>query len=544
MDRRQVAAALEEIGLLLELKGENPFKTRAYANAARTLNGLREDLSELVEDEKLESIKGIGKALAEKITTLVRSGELPYLDELRAEVPEGLLEWLISTLGELEYACRENRLRDLDGFGEASQRKILEGIARLRRHAGRFLQPVVRDEARRILDLVRSVSGVTRAEVCGSVRRRGETSKDIDVVASAENGEAVMEAFAGDDGVLEVVGRGPTKCSVRLKAGPSADLRVVDDASFPFAVMYFTGSKEHNIEIRGRAQRMGMKLNEYGLVRESGEDALDCEDEAAIYRALDLAWIPPELREASGEIEAAESGSLPDLVRTENLRGVLHCHSDWSDGSASIAQMAEACRERGWAYLGLCDHSQTAAYAGGLDADRVRAQHEEIDRVNAELGESFRVLKGIEVDILPDGSLDFPDDVLAGFDVVVASVHSSFRLPEEEQTERISRALRNPYVDVLEAVVRLAAEQGVAVEINAHPQRLDLDWRSVRYGLELGLKTCINPDAHAVEGLDDVDYGIGIARKGWCTPEDVLNAWPLEELLEWLGKRRRDAGVA
>ena len=403
---------------------------------------------------------------------------------------------------------------------------------------------MVRDEARRILDLVRSVSGVTRAEVCGSVRRRGETSKDIDVVASAENGEAVMEAFAGDDGVLEVVGRGPTKCSVRLKAGPSADLRVVDDASFPFAVMYFTGSKEHNIEIRGRAQRMGMKLNEYGLVRESGEDALDCEDEAAIYRALDLAWIPPELREASGEIEAAESGSLPDLVRTENLRGVLHCHSDWSDGSASIAQMAEACRERGWAYLGLCDHSQTAAYAGGLDADRVRAQHEEIDRVNAELGESFRVLKGIEVDILPDGSLDFPDDVLAGFDVVVASVHSSFRLPEEEQTERISRALRNPYVDVLEAVVRLAAEQGVAVEINAHPQRLDLDWRSVRYGLELGLKTCINPDAHAVEGLDDVDYGIGIARKGWCTPEDVLNAWPLEELLEWLGKRRRDAGVA
>jgi len=576
-DRRKVAETLEEIGLLLELKGENSFKARAYSNAARTLLHSKEDLAELVESGDLEKVKGIGKALSEKIATLVRTGSLPYLEQIRREVPPGLLQWLkipglgpkkaraihealgITTLGELEYACQENRLRDLEGFGETSQRKIRDGIERIRRHAGRFLQPVVRSEADRILRLVQGVKGVVRVEVCGSVRRRGETSKDIDAVVSATDPEPVMDAFAGDEGVLEVVGRGPTKCSVRRKAGPGADLRVVDDAEFPFAVMYFTGSKDHNVEIRGRAQRMGLKLNEYGLFRDPGGDRVTCADEAAIYEALGLSWIPPELREASGEVEAAETGTIPELVRRKDLRGALHCHSDWSDGSASIAVMAEACRARGLEYLGLCDHSRAAAYAGGLDEDRVRAQHEEIDRVNAELGGAFRVLKGIEVDILPDGSLDFSDEVLSTFDLVVASVHSRFQLPEEEQTARIERALEHPCVDVLghptgrlllsrdpylldlRRIVRVAAERRVAVEINAHPQRLDLDWRTVRYGLEIGLKTCINPDAHAPDGIDDLDFGVGIARKGWCTVGDVLNAWSLEELLDHIARRRRDA---
>jgi DNA polymerase (family 10) len=579
MDRQHVADALEEIGLLLELLGENPFKTRAYHNGARIIRSFDRDLGEVVRRKELTQIKGIGAALADKISTLVEERRLPYLEQLRAQVPAGLLEWLkipglgakkaraihvalgISTVGELEYACAENRLRDLDGFGEKSQKKILAGIERLRRHAGRFRQPVVREEAQRLLDLVRGLPGVQRAEVGGSVRRCSETSKDIDIVVSADRAETVMEAFAGAPDVEEITGRGPTKCSVRLVSGPSADLRVVDEESFPFALMYFTGSKAHNIRLRGRAQKLGYKLNEYALVEEESSEGIGCRDEAAIYERLGLGYIEPELREDTGEIEAAEGGDLPSLIEYDDLQGVLHCHSNWSDGTATIEEMAEAARGMGLTYLGLCDHSQSAAYAGGLDARRVREQHVEIDGLNRRYGEIFRVLKGIEVDILADGTLDFPDEVLRSFDLVVASVHSRFNLGESQQTERILRALDNPYVDTLghatgrlllardgyeldlTRVLEAAAERGISVEVNAHPSRLDLDWRNLRYGLNKGMKTSINPDAHATNGLRDMEYGVGVARKGWCTKDDVLNAWRLERLLEYLRNRRRDAGV-
>jgi len=579
MDRQHVADALEEIGLLLELLGENPFKTRAYHNGARIIRSLDRDLEEVVRRKELTQIKGIGAALADKISTLVEGSRLPYLEQLRAQVPSGLLEWLkipglgakkaraihvalgISTVGELEYACAENRLRDLDGFGEKSQKKILAGIERLRRHAGRFRQPVVRGESQRLLDLVRGLPGVHRAEVGGSVRRCSETSKDIDIVVSADGAETVMEAFAGAPDVEEVTGLGPTKCSVRLVSGPSADLRVVDEDSFPFALMYFTGSKAHNIGLRGRAQKLGYKLNEYALVEEESGEKIGCRDEAAIYERLGLSYIEPELREDTGEIEASEGGGLPCLIEYDDLQGVLHCHSNWSDGTATIEEMAEAARGMGLTYLGLCDHSQSAAYAGGLDARRVREQHVEIDGLNRRYAERFRVLKGIEVDILADGTLDFPDEVLRSFDLVVASVHSRFNLGENQQTERILRALDNPYVDTLghatgrlllardgyeldlTRVLNVAAERGISVEVNAHPSRLDLDWRSLRYGLNKGMKTSINPDAHATDGLRDMKYGIGVARKGWCTKDDVLNAWPLERLLEHLRHRRRDAGA-
>ncbi len=576
LDRKQVAEALEEIGLLLELKGENPFKTRAYHNGARLLKTLDRDFATLIEEESLTELKGIGDALSTKIATLATTGSLELLDRLRKEVPEGLRDWLkipglgakkaraihealgISTLGELEYACKENRLRDLDGFGETSQKKILAGIERVRQHAGRFLQPVVRAEAERLLELVRGVDGVLRAEVGGSVRRRKETSKDIDLVVAAKKGaaEKAMDAFAGDDGVEEVVGRGPTKCSVRLKSGPSADLRVVEDAEFPFALVYFTGGKEHNIALRARAQKRGKKLNEYGLVDEETGKATRCKDEAAVYRALDLAWIPPELREDRGEIDLAERDALPDLLRDEDLRGALHCHSTWSDGSGSIREMAEACRARGLEYLGLCDHSRAAAYAGGLDPKRVKEQHREIDEINAEYDGAFRVLKGIEVDVLQDGSLDFEDDVLASFELVVASVHSAFHLDSDRQTARILAALDNPYVDVLghptgrlllardgypldlDRVVARALELGTAIEINAHPRRLDLDWRVLGPARARGLATCVNPDAHAPEGIDDMRYGVGIARKAGCGVDDVMNAWPLDRLLAFLRDRR------
>ena len=577
LDRGQVAELLDEIGLLLELSGQNPFKTRAYGNGARLLRGLDQDFEALVRDGGLTGIKGIGKALADKITTLATTGQLDYLDDLRQTIPAGLLDWLkipglgakkaraihtaleISTLGELEYACRENRLRDLPGFGKASQDKILAGIERLRRHAGRFRQPLIRGEAERLLALVRSVAGVIRAELGGSVRRRLETSKDIDIVAASTDPAPLIEAFAHAEGVESVVGKGPTKCSVQLASGPGADLRVVDDAAYPFALLYFSGSKAHNIALRGRAQRLGLKLNEYGLFRDDDDSPTACADEAAIYAALELGYIEPELREDFGEVEAAAQGRLPELIERAQLRGALHCHSSWSDGSASIREMAEGCRRLGLEYLGLCDHSQAAAYAGGLDAARVVEQHAEIDAINAEYDGAFRVIKGIEVDILVDGTLDFDDAVLARFELVVASVHSAFHLPAEQQTARMLAAVRHPYVDVighptgrlllardpypmdLSQVLDVAAERAVAVEINAHPHRLDLDWRSLRYGLKQGMRTCINPDAHSTEGLADIDYGVGVARKGGCRVDDVLNAWPVERLLDHFDQRRRRA---
>ena len=578
-DRAEVAGALEEIGLLLELLGENPFKTRAYGNAARIVRGLDASLEELIARKQLGALKGIGPALVEKITTLVTTGELSCLEELRKQLPVGMLEWLkvpglgpkkaraihltlgISTLAELEQAAKDGRLRDLPGFGATTEKKILSGIARVREHAGRFLRPVVLDEARRLIARLAPLTGVEHVEAAGSARRGTETSKDIDLVATARDATPVMEAFVSSPGVVEVVGRGPTKCSVRLEAGPNADLRVVPAESYPFALLYFTGSKAHNVALRGRAQAMGMKLNEYALIREADGTSLPCDDEAAIYRALGLPFIPPELREDLGEIEAAQRGQLPRLVARDDLKGILHCHSTWSDGTNSIAEMAEAARAMGMTYLGLCDHSRAAAYAGGMSIERVREQHVEIDVVNARLGDAFRVLKGIEVDILADGSLDYPDELLKDFELVVASVHSRFSLRAAEQTERMIRAVSNPYVDILGhptgrllltrdpypldlfAVIDAAAKRGVAIEINAHPQRLDLDPAGLRHGLASGMKTSINPDAHETAGLLDIAYGIDTARRGWCTAGDVLNALALPDLLKWLRRRRKRAGA-
>jgi DNA polymerase (family 10) len=579
MTREELASALDEIGLLLELQGANPFKTRAYQSAARTVRALEVEPAIWIESGEMPRTRGIGKALSEKITTLVETGSLPYLEDLRTEVPKGLLEWLqvpglgprkarsiyqaleISTLGELEYACKENRLRDLEGFGEASQKKILLGIDRLRSHQGRFLQSVMQTEAEYLRKRLESLPAVLRLEVAGSVRRRKETSKDIDIVVVASDPAVVMDAFAGDESVAEIVARGETKCSVVLHAGPAVDLRVVPEEAFPFTLLYFTGSKEHNVTLRKRAQGMGYKLNEYSLQPTDGAVPPACADEAEIYRVLDLPWIEPELREDRGEFEAAENKTLPELIVRDDLVGVLHCHSRWSDGTATIREMAEATRERGLTYLGLCDHSQSAAYAGGLDPLRVIEQHREIDEINAEYAGEFTVLKGIEVDILAEGQLDFDVETLARFELIVASVHSRFTLSREDQTERIRRAVQSPWVDILghptgrlllarggyeldlRAVLETAIEHDVAVELNAHPRRLDLDWRELQWGIPRGLVTSINPDAHAPEGIDDMTYGIGIARKGWVTRKNVLNALSLESLRERLNERKARAAV-
>jgi DNA polymerase (family 10) len=548
MNSKEVAAALEEIGLLLELLGDNPFKIRAYYNGARIIRSLEQDLGELVRRKGLTGIKGIGDALAEKISTLVEVGSLPYLDELRAKVPPGLLEWIripglgakkaraihvaldISTLGELEYACLENRLRDLQGFGEASQKKILAGIELLRRNAGRFHQHLLQEEAERALGALRALPGVLRAEVGGSVRRKAETSRRIEIVAAADDGHALAERFE----------------ELKPESGPELKLHVAANREFPLALLRSTGNDNHLTALERHAAGLGRSL----------DDAADVEEEREIYENLELDWIPPELREGEGEVEAAAHGELPLLIQQSDICGMLHCHSRWSDGSATIAEMAEATRLLGMEYIGICDHSRAAAYAGGLNEERVREQHQEIDELNEQYGGSFRVLKGIEVDILSDGRLDFDDDTLTTFDLVVASVHSAFNLSEEKQTARIIRALENRFVDILghatgrlllardgyaldlERVLESAVANEVAVEINAHPHRLDLDWRHLRAALGEGMKTCINPDAHSTEGLRYISHGVAVARKGWCTRDDAINAWPLGRLEEWLRGRR------
>ncbi|HEX4823654.1 MAG TPA: DNA polymerase/3'-5' exonuclease PolX [Candidatus Polarisedimenticolaceae bacterium] len=574
IDRGRVADALDEIGVLLELLGENAFKTRAYANAARIVRGLDEDLETVIRDKRLGTIKGIGPALVDKITTLVATGGLPALEELRRQVPPGMLEWLrvpglgvkkaraihltlgISTLDELEEAAHAEKLRVLEGFGAATEAKILEGIGRVRRHAGRFHRPLILEEARRLRDALAVLPGVT-VEIAGSARRGAATSKDVDLVAAASDPAPVMEAFLALPGIDGIVGRGPTKCSVRLAAGPNADLRVVTPEAFPFALCYFTGSQAHNIALRGRAQQRGMRLNEYALVREADGSRVPCSSEAEIYAALGLAYVPPELREDAGEIAAAERGPLPDLVTVADLKGILHVHSTWSDGTATIRAMAEAARAMGMTYLGMCDHSRSAAYAGGMSIERVLEQHREIDTLNAEYAGAFTVLKGIEVDILVDGTLDYPDEVLRSFDLVVASVHSRFNLSAAEQTERMIRAVRSGFVDIvghptgrillgrdpypldLFALIDAAAERGVAIEVNAHPHRLDLDPVGLRHGLARGLETAIDPDAHETGGLHDITYGIDTARRGGCTAADVLNTKTLSGLRAWLQDRRR-----
>ncbi len=579
LDKREIIRILEEIALLLELKGENPFKARAYASAARSLEGATEEIQELIASRGLETLPGIGEAIREKIETLAATGTLPYHEELRAGFPPGIFEILaipglgpkkvrviweklgVSSLGELEYACSENRLAGLPGFGRRSQEKTLRGIELLKKHRGRFLCDVALGEAEGLLGALGGHAASIRMSLAGSIRRRCETSKDIDVVASSDDPASLMEAFVTLPRVAEVVARGETRRSVRLASGMGADLRVVKDPEFPFALHHFTGSKDHNVAMRGRAVRRGMKMNEYGLFR--GARRVPCKDEEEIFSRLGLAYIPPELRENYGEIEAAEEGEIPELVKLEDLRGVLHVHTSASDGSATLPEMAEAARRLGLEYIGICDHSKSARYAGGLNEKQVEEQHLAIEALNRSL-EGITILKGIEVDILPDGQLDFADEVLATFDFVVASVHSGFNLTEAAMTERIIRAVTNRNVRILghptgrlllareaypvnlPAVIEAAAETGVCIELNANPHRLDVDWRMIPKVKEAGLRVSINPDAHHPAGLGDMRYGVGIARKGWLTREEILNALPLPDLLRIFrgGEKRRRMPIA
>jgi DNA polymerase (family 10) len=582
MNKGEIAEMFEEIADLLELKNDNPFRVRAYRNAARVVDGLTEDLEKLIKEERLTEIKGIGKDLAAKITEMATTNRLKFYDELKTSMPQGLLEMLkipgfgpkrakivyeklkVDSIEKLEAACKSGKVAALDGFGEKSQQKILEGIVLVRQFSSRHRYDQAYFAAQPIIEALRSHDGVIRCSIAGSLRRHRETIGDIDFLVSAKPKDAgeIIEDFVKMPGIISVSAQGETKASVVLKGGIQADLRVVTDSQYAFALNYFTGSKEHNIALRARALKLkNLSLNEYGFspagekeksAKELGS-TIKCKSEEDLYRALELDYVEPEMREEMGEIEAAEKHALPKLIEKENLRGTFHCHSTWSDGIESVEAMAKAAMDLGLEYLGIADHSKSERQANGLDEKRVRQQAEEIKKLNARFAkDGFRIFFGTECDILSDGSLDFDDKTLALFDYVVASVHQGFSNDSDKMTKRICKALahpavtmlghptgrllleREPYAVNMPEVIATAAKHNKIIEINAHPYRLDMDWRYWKHAKELGVKCAINPDAHNIPDLQFLAVGVGIARKGWLEKKDVINCLPLKEVAKAL----------
>ena len=575
MTNKDIAEALEEVGALLELNGENQFKIRAYQNGARIVRGVSSDLEQFVAEARAGKVKGIGPALRDKIATLYETETLPYLEELRSSFPEGLLELLnipglgakkirtlyneleISSLAELKSACEQNKLAELKGFGVKTQENILKGIAHRESFEGQYRFSEAWAEAKKLLAALRATKLTSELEVAGSLRRRKPVVKDIDIIATSDSPDRLMEAFVQYEEGVDVKAHGATKSAITLRSGISVDLRVVSKDEFAPALAYFTGSKEHNTAVRSIAQKKGYKLNEYGLF--SGEEKLETAGEAEIYQELELCYIPAELREVQGEIEEAQAyfktkKSFPRPLETSDIKGILHCHTTYSDGKHSLEQMVTAAKESGFEYIGITDHSQSAAYAGGLKAEQIQRQHEEIDQLNEALA-PFRIFKGIESDILVDGALDYPDEILESFDFIVASVHSRFQLSEKEMTKRLIAAVENPYTTILghstgrlllkrdgypvnlPAVLEAAAAAGTAIEINANPRRLDLDWQYYRRAKELGIAIPICPDAHSIEGMKDIEYGVGVARKGGLTTKDILTCWPRAEVAKYFERK-------
>lgn len=573
MDRHQIAAVFEEMAALLEIADANPFRVRAYANAARIIEDLA-DFEARVTAGTLTDVKGIGQGLAAHIHELLTSGTIAELEQLHRTIPPGVvamtaipgvgpkkakLFWKtlkLTTIDQLAAACAVHTVAGLPGMGAKSEEKILLGIDYLRQQHNQHLFLAAWAVAQQLVTALHEHPSVQRLEVAGSLRRRKEVVKDIDLVASSRDPAALMDAFVHWDGVQRVIAHGGTKSSVLTAAGMNCDLRVVSDTEFPYALHHFTGSKEHNTALRSRAQQMGMKMNEYGLFRftKSGERLIACKTEADIFARLGLDAIEPELRENMGEIEAAAQHTLPALVARNDLRGVFHCHSTYSDGKNTIEEMALAAKQRGLAYIGMSDHSQSAAYAGGLSPARVAAQAKEIAALNRTV-RGITILRGIEADILKDGALDYHDALLAQLDFVIASVHSNLGLSRADMTARVCRALAHPAVRILahptgrlllsrkayeidmDEVLRVAGQHRVAVEINCNPKRSELDWRLGRRARECGVVTAISPDAHTTGGLDYLEYGIGLARKGWWTAKDIINAWPLEKVNAWLHRK-------
>lgn len=581
MTKSEITDVLEEIAQLLDLKGENGFKIRAYQNAARALEMHAGDVERAAREGTLEAIDGIGKAIAVKITELVQTGRLAYFEELKASFPPTIFELFelpglgakkikalhehlgVASIAQLEAACREGRVAGLPGFGDKTALKLLAAIAQQQGNARLFRLGDIAAQAFALAEELRAHPAVARASEAGSFRRRKEIVRDLDFVVSTREPAAVGEYFATRPGIQEVIAKGPTKVSVRLASGIPCDLRLVSDAEYPFALSYFTGSKEHNIALRRRALAHGWSVNEYRFSpvadAKNPEPLPVIADEAGIYAALGLTFVPPELREDRGEVELAERGALPALVELENLRGTFHCHTTASDGRNSLAEMAGAAQALGLQYLGIADHSRSSVQANGQDEGRLLAQVGEIRRLNEEFaaaGESFRLFAGVECNVLKDGALDFADEVLVQLDYTVVSVHASFTLPEAEMTRRFIRAMerpgvtmlghltgrllltREPYAVDIPAVIEAAAATGTMIELNANPRRLDLDWRWWELAKSKGVKCVINPDAHRTAGMQDLWFGITQARKGGLTRQDVVNCLPLGKIEEALNAKR------
>ena len=571
MTNSEIARVLERIAIRLEIDGANVFRVRAYKEGARIVSELASPVASLAgEPGGLESLKGIGKDLAARIRDLVATGRTDVDDELRAKIPDEVVDFTqlqglgpkrVKTLFEelgirdraaLEAAAREGRLRDLKGFGEKVEQNVLKALATAGQWAGRMLLAGAWPLAHALAERVAAVPGVEQVELAGSFSRRKETVGDVDVLACGGDPETVMEAFATHDSVADVLGRGDTKCSVRLKTGLQVDLRLVPRESFGAALMYFTGSKEHNIELRRLAIEKGWSLNEYGLT--DGDRVVASRTEEEVYAALGLAWIPPELREARGEVALAAGGRLPELIQRSDLRADLHMHTTRSDGKATIDEMVEAARARGHEYIAITEHSKALAMAGGFDAARVRESVKEIAAARKR-HKGFPILHGLEVDILADGELDLDDETLALLDWVIVSIHSRFEQTPEVATARVLRALENPYVHAMghptgrligsresvpfdvEKVAEAAARLGVAMEINASPDRLDLSDVNARIAREKGCRFVIDTDAHATGQLDQLQFGVFQARRAGLGREDVLNALPYEQFLEAIRRR-------
>jgi len=577
--KEDVIELLESIARLLELKGENVFKIRAYTNAVRTLETFSGDFNALVEEKRLGEVGGIGSALEEKVTTFATTGHLPYFEALKAEFPSTLFDLFelqglgpkkikalweeleITTVEGLEAACKDGRVASLKGFGAKTAANILTSIEARKQYAGSFRLGDIAADAEIMLDQIKELPEVLQASLAGSYRRRKEVVHDLDFLVSTRQPAAVSAFFVQHALVETVLAHGATKSSVRLKTGIQADLRVVAPEEYPSALNYFTGSKEHNIALRSRALARGWTLNEYRLgpdekAKSTPDPIPPIHTEADLYRALGLDYIEPELREDRGEIAAAAEHRLPHLVQLENLRGTFHNHTTASDGRSTLEEMAEAAQELGLEYLGISDHSVSSFQAHGLDASRLLEQVARIRELNAGFGPDFRLFAGVECDILKDGSLDYPDEVLAQLDYVVASVHASFTQPQAEMTARLIKAMTNPHVTMLghmtgrlllsrdayaldiPAVIEAAAATGTIIELNASPRRLDMDWRWWPLAKEKGVRCSINPDAHHVSHLQFLWNGIGAARKGWLTAADVVNTLPLGKIERVLSDKR------
>jgi len=582
MKNDDIASILEEIGMLLELKGENPFKVRAYENAARAIQALTEPVERLLIEKRLSAVKGIGESIQKKIEELVTTGRLAYYEELKSSIPPGLVEMLnipglgpkkvkalyeklgVDSIDKLEAVCTSGKVANLDGFGEKTQIKILQGIAFRRQYASKHLLIAAQAVAHPIYSKLKQHPDVIQCSLAGSVRRWKEIIGDIDFLVSSKKPLKVIEFFTKLDSVQNIIARGETKAAVILQGGIQADLRVITESEYPFALAYFTGSKEHNIVMRQRAIDRGLRLNEYGLFKSTEETRdpallLPCSSEEDIYSKLGLCYIPPELREDRGEFDAAEKGKIPELIDEKALKGSLHNHSNWSDGADDLVSIAMHMAKLGLQYWAITDHSKSSPQANGLDSDKLKKQFIEIKLINEKLkakGFEFELLTGVEVDILPGGKLDIEDEVLAMADVVVASLHSGFSQDEKEITNRIISAVKNPFVHILghptgrlllerepykvdiKAVIDACSETGTWIELNAHPSRLDLDWRYWSYAKSKGVKCVINCDAHNLNHVEFLRLGAGIARKGWLTAADVINTQPLSKLKKLLKSKR------